>query len=832
MDASNLAQRHRDNVAAGLRTSPTGSSASPQMVSPLQNPFAIASAGRGSNLSAPLSHLGSRSPGVYNPAPYPSPYGTSSTSPSTASGSLPEAMSTDGPSLSAAGISPTHMSSSAMNNSQKRAYRQRRKDPSCDACRERKVKCDATETTACSECSSRNHKCQFTKETNRRMSSIKQVQDLQTQLQDLQQKNTHLNSQLLTRPDRETIPIDQGPALHQRTSSFPSAQEKPNRVQAPIMSGFETVRKNIRMHSNNIFEVPSQNHVAPNRIPIRSTYPELPPRADFAHTSRSYLDTIHDLFPILHWPTFQHEVDQVYADRSFHEMPSDWIVLLFAVMACGSLQGSASPPGSPRPSKRGSEFFDMAVYGMAPAPQVPTLNYVRATLLMSIYATESNLRNEGAAWLATTVRLAQLLDIHMDRNPETDYDTEMRRRLWWAIYVRDRVSSIGAHHLPMLIHEDDFDVPLPLTIEDRYMQRHGLLRSPTTQPPFEGSVALIQVARLYWDVSRSLRSSVISPQAFLSFEKNFNAKMALLPSSYHAGSDIPLEPAALSPIITIQSARFLLSRQNLSPVCRQTERTEAMRRCMNVAQDTAKYIERTTRTMRFASEKADSEATWRTRVRQFASNTMCTHLWRCMLILCLQADYEAALECLRLASALGNVRNVNSACGKNLAFFLERLTERVRNGSGTLHQLEHDEELIAYVSGDLQGSKEYSWVWAGGITPPNPASPHASPPHGNQARSVNDPMQETQLPLRPMPGLPENGATEWEGWGKIERMVHYLKDEHRARNPLPSSYSRPPHNPVKRVQLAPNVPPSPTSSTVVSAPAPSSTSRISIANII
>ncbi|KAF2709979.1 hypothetical protein K504DRAFT_533000 [Pleomassaria siparia CBS 279.74] len=36
----------------------------------------------------------------------------------------------------------------------------------CDACREKRVKCDGTETTACSECSSQNEECRFTKTTD------------------------------------------------------------------------------------------------------------------------------------------------------------------------------------------------------------------------------------------------------------------------------------------------------------------------------------------------------------------------------------------------------------------------------------------------------------------------------------------------------------------------------------------------------------------------------------------------------------------------------------------------------------------------------------------
>ena len=265
----------------------------------------------------------------------------------------------------------------------------------------------------------------------------RQVQDLQSQIAEL----THVNSQLRTQvSDQNTMDVNRTDLKRRHSETHPRVLLAPRQISAPVLDNFDRVRSSIREHAHSVFSTPHQNSSRPAEP--NWPLPDVPSRADYAYLSRSFVDTIHAWYPAVHWPTFQHKVDQVYASRSFEGCSREWVGLFFAVLACGSLHPRSEHISSRDMAVEGQAMFETAASALQPWSEELTITHGQVALMLSIFATESNRRSLGSVWLASAVRVVQELQISPEMDCWSAFDGEIRRRLWWSTYVRDRCANL------------------------------------------------------------------------------------------------------------------------------------------------------------------------------------------------------------------------------------------------------------------------------------------------------------------------------------------------------------------------------------------------------
>jgi hypothetical protein len=388
------------------------------------------------------------------------------------------------------------------------------------------------------------------------------------------------------------------------------------------------------------------------------------------------------------------------------------------------------------------------------------------------------------------------------------------------------------------------DEPWPTAVGDHWLQPRGDLRPPENVPGFSTVGIVIPVIRFIGQLMKSLRARTITRDVLQTYDEYFRAMHNYFPESLQSHSDSWLEPFTFSSIVPLLMVRFQLYRHNLNVYATSQERAEALERCHSVSFDTVRYLLRTMRTPPSSPYRASlghGPQTWQQMLDGVAHNLLCRHVWRCTLMLCLRGDFRSALTCVHFSKAIGNARKLNIACGRYLAFFLDRLTERVAAGMPQ-HELETDLEMVAYASGDLQGDLDAGFVWIGVQTPPQDAL-GAGGSSSNLRSLLDEESAATAL-------LTEKEANDWGGWEYVEQQIARLIDEqsrrqhaqHRAHplsQPHSPIYHRSMHNETKRVQMAPpdgaSTPRGATGSGANpsrdSTP-PTGASRISIANII
>jgi len=190
------------------------------------------------------------------------------------------------------------------------------------------------------------------------------------------------------------------------------------------------------------------------------------PSISFAVTSlgqlepfvEAYFSLYHRSYPIIHEATFRAQFMEVIPRPS----GNTWQVLLFVIAAVGAFTTSTQPSD-----------VDLGLFEAAKARmsidmlETGSLLLVQALVLSSNHMQKRNKPNSGYNYMGLARRIAMGIGLHKEFPTwETSlFETEMRRRIWYCLYIFD-VGAIITFSRPMDYPEEGIDVEIPLNVHD------------------------------------------------------------------------------------------------------------------------------------------------------------------------------------------------------------------------------------------------------------------------------------------------------------------------------------------------------------------------------
>lgn len=257
------------------------------------------------------------------------------------------------------------------------------------------------------------------------------MQDLEKQLTSTKQQLHQLRSGVMKSDNAMDIDFD---FSGQPVLKLPDVGHRPpRRNRPPVPQDLSGARSSIRNYGRGVIKVPPPYRQAASSNIIAENAPALPPKPVADRLLGQYHACVHSVLPIIHWPSFTAEYEQVYQAGTLRGARREWTAVLFGVFACGAMH-------TLEPNKeQESRGYLLASQSVADTWLDDfTLDQARVTLLASIALYEMNSRSASWVWLGTAVRIAQDIGLHMESGPWPAVEAEMRKRLWWGIYAWDR----------------------------------------------------------------------------------------------------------------------------------------------------------------------------------------------------------------------------------------------------------------------------------------------------------------------------------------------------------------------------------------------------------
>ncbi|KAK9472741.1 fungal-specific transcription factor domain-containing protein [Dipodascopsis tothii] len=237
--------------------------------------------------------------------------------------------------------------------------------------------------------------------------------------------------------------------------------------------------------------------------------PALPPRVLADQLVTFFFKDWHPVFPILHAPTFLAEYERCYSSSTLLGK-EEFLVQLYLVFAIAARQVSATTADTQAAfESRWQRLFATVEHRNSLA----TLqSLVLAQLDMCVAGRHSDLWQ----YKMKAAGMALRLGLHQGNSAAecNRLESELRLRLFWAVYVLDTFSS-ALLGLPPVLQDVHVQCPLPTDVDDECLTEKFVLTSTATFTKVSVSIALIRYAQIV----RSIMDTV-----YLSTDKAKNYK--------------------------------------------------------------------------------------------------------------------------------------------------------------------------------------------------------------------------------------------------------------------------------------------------------------------